>query len=417
MRCYLPYVFVCVLVTGSLARSLQTGKAAPATSGKCGDNLTWSYDSTSSILTISGTGLMYNYTSCGPWSSFDNTMRTIMVNNGVESIGNFAFAACSKVENVTMGGSIKILGSRSFYLASSLISIKLSNSLESIGSFAFFGAGSLKSIELPNSLLRIEQYAFNFASALTSLTIPASVSYIHETSFRGCTSVTSFSVNKNNTYFSSIDGVLFNKNGTMIYFYPPSNSRTNYTIPANVTKIGSCAFYRTKHLNSINVESKNEYYSSRDGVLFNKDLTTLIRYPSKKMSAKYSVPGTVKTITGSSFYRGSNLESIIIQEGVTTIENSAFCFCTKLKTISLPSSVRIIEGGIVYKCDSLSLISVNENNPAYKSEDGVLFSKDGKTIVQYPKGKSDTHYTIPSGVTVIGDSAQQLAKHYSSIWS
>ena len=376
------FAFVCVLVTGVFSHSWHrnSAKDVPATSGKCGDNMSWSYNTTSFTLTISGSGHMYDYTECGPWSSFDDKMTRIIISDGIESIGNYAFASCNKVENVTMGDTVKTLGSHSFYVMSALTSIKLSQLLETIGSHAFSAASSLESIELPNSLLHIEQYAFH-DSALTSVSIPASVSFISETSFRACTNITSFSVNQANAYFSSRNDVLFNENGTIIYFYPPSKNRTNFTIPANVTKICSCAFFRTKHLVNINVDQGNVYYSSQDGVLFDKNFMTLIRYPNKKTNQTYSVPGTVKTIVDSAFFSCSSLESITLQEGLTTIEQSAFCYCSKLETLSLPGSVAALGGGVVYGCNSLKSISANKNNTMYKSEDGVLFSKDGKLLV------------------------------------
>ena len=366
--------------------------------------MAWSYNVSSSTLTISGSGDMYNFSSCGPWSPFAESMVKIVIKNGVKSIGSHAFSLCHSVKTVTMGDSVKSLGSYSFYFMTSLSSVKLSNSLESIGSYAFSTCSSLLSIGFPNSLLRIEPFAFHF-SALSSVTIPASVTFIDESAFRGCGNLASFAVNKSNKNFVSTNDVLFSKNGTILYFYPILNSRTNYTIPAKVVKVCDHAFFRTKKLNSIYVESGNKFYSSRDGVLFDKDFTVLIRYPSKKTSTTYSVPKTVKTIVNSAFHSASNLVTVNLQEGVTTLGEGCFGSCSKLKAFTIPSSLTQFGTGVFFGCSAMSSIQVNKNNTIFKSRDGILFTKDDKTIVQYPKGKTGTHYSVPEGVTEIGNGA------------
>ena len=132
-------------------------------------------------------------------------------------------------------------------------------------------------------------------------------------------------------------------------------------------------------LEEINVASGNPEFSSIDGVLYNKQQDTLITCPAKKSSV--SIPSSVKVIGSGAFSSCSSLSSIIIPNGVTEIGSSAFVSCTSLKSITIPSSVTKIYSSAFSICTGLTEINVDPNNPIYCSVDGVLYSKDMKEIV------------------------------------
>ena len=156
---------------------------------------------------------------------------------------------------------------------------------------------------------------------------------------------------------------------------------------------------------SISVDENNENYSSDNGILFNKDKTILVQYPSAKDITAYEIPESVTTIGDGAFDCCTSLASVTIPDSVTSIGNYAFYECTSLASITIPNSVTSIGRGAFEDCASLASISVDENNENYSSDDGILFNKDKTILVQYPSGKTTSTYSIPNSVTSIGNYA------------
>ena len=204
-----------------------------ATSGKCGDNVYWKYDESSKTLTISGTGAMdyivYDLVPA-PWYRYCEDISTVKIETGVTTIGNFAFNSCS-----------------------SLTSVTIPNSVTTIDWAAFMGCSSLTSVTIPNSVTTICLDAFERCSSLTSVTIPDSVTTIGDYAFGNCSSLTSIDVASGNLNYSSKDGVLFDKNKSILIQYPVGNQRTEYAIPNSITTIGKDAFYRCSSLTSVKI--------------------------------------------------------------------------------------------------------------------------------------------------------------------
>ena len=123
----------------------------------------------------------------------------------------------------------------------------------------------------------------------------------------------------------------------------------------------------------------------------------------------------VKAIRNYAFYYCDSLTSVVIGDSVTSIGDSAFASCDSLTSITIPDSVTSIGDRAFTCCASLINIGVSADNAAYRSIDGNLYSKDGKTLVQYAIGKTATHFEIPSGVTSIGDSAFAYCDSLTSV--
>ncbi|MBQ9848401.1 MAG: leucine-rich repeat protein [Clostridia bacterium] len=172
-------------------------------------------------------------------------------------------------------------------------------------------------------------------------------------------------------------------------------------------------YYSCNFLREINVPEENEYYCSENGILFNKDKTEIIVYPPHKEGDEYSIPETVTVIGDCAFY-GSNLKSVIIPNGVVEIEDGAFSECGLLETIFIPESVVSI-GGTFSGYIPLSSIKVDENNPNYSSQDGVLFNKSKTVLIQYPAGKDTSLYEVPESVEVIDAGAFGLCNGIDNI--
>jgi hypothetical protein len=271
-----------------------------------------------------------------------------------------------------------------------------------------------------------------YESFLTTITISSSVTKIQEGIFRVCSSLTTILVDEANKHFSSVDGVLFNKDKTSLLLYPCGKIGTSYKIPDSVTRIGDYAFYSCKKLTTILVDEASNHFSSVDGVLFNKDQTELLVYPPGKIGTNYKIPSTVTSIGSHAFASCTGITSITIPaasqltsigdfafsecRGITSINipaasqltsigDAAFEACTSLVTITIPSSVTSIGDAAFKDCISLTTISVDEANKYFCSLDGVLFNKNKTELLIYPFGKNNEIYNIPDSVTSIGQYA------------
>jgi hypothetical protein len=206
-------------------------------------------------LTVSGKGAMGDYDAIeawpqAPWWGSDSVV-SVVVEDGVTSIGDGAFAGFINLSFITIGNSVKTIGERAFMSCFALISITIPYGVMSIGVGAFYNCKALVSVSIPNSVITIGHRVFSL-TALTSITIPHGVRTIEGTAFISCTSLTSINVAVDNENYSSEDGVLFNKNKTVLVAYPAGRQGA-YIIPRSVTEIGDYAFSRSNGLTSVTI--------------------------------------------------------------------------------------------------------------------------------------------------------------------
>lgn len=193
-------------------------KLSTVSQGACGRNLTWKLTS-DGTLTISGTGRMLDYVNDGaPWSSYKDSVKCVVINEGVTSIGNYAFYPLKR-PRIEM----------------------IPDSIEVIGHTAFWGCDLPDNVVLSNNVKTIGDAAFTY-SDIESITIPASVTSIEHGAFDRCLYLTSIVVLSDDNFYKSNDGVLFNKSGTELVAYPAGKRDTSYTIAHNVEKISYRAF-------------------------------------------------------------------------------------------------------------------------------------------------------------------------------
>ncbi|MDR0913970.1 MAG: leucine-rich repeat protein [Oscillospiraceae bacterium] len=268
------------------------------------------------------------------------------ISNGTATITGYTGSASVLNIPSTLGGyAVTEIGYRTFYYCESLSNVTIPNSVTTIVEYAFEGCYNLTSITIPNSVTTIGNGAFLHCRSLTNIAIPNSVTIINDNAFASCRSLTSVTIPYSVTTIgkSAFDSCY---------------NLTSITIPDSVTSIGEWAFYRCKNLTAIYVDSENEYYCSKDGVLFNKDKTTIVKYPMGKTQTTYTIPDSVTTIGNQAFIDCTSLTSITIPDSVNTIGGSAFNGCTSLTSVKIPNSVTTIGSSAFGNCDSLTSVTI-----------------------------------------------------------
>ena len=383
-------------------------------------------------------------------------LTKITIPNTVTLIGSSAFQYCHSLTSIIIPDSVTSIGSSAFKYCLSLTSISIPDSVTSIASWAFYGCSGLTSITIPNSVTSIEGYAFYGCTGLTNVTIGNSVTSIGYGAFRGCTGLTAFNVASNNSAYSSLDGVLFNKAQTELISFPAGKTGA-YTVPSSVTSIGSFAFYGCTGLTSITIPNSvtsignsafdgctnltaftvaadNPAYSSLDGVIFNKTRTELVLFPNGRTGVysipsgvnsigsrafglitgltKITIPNTVTSIGSSAFEGCTGLTNVTIGNSVTSIGSGAFSGCSGLTSITIPNSVTSIASWAFYNCDGLTNIIIPDSvtqlgNNAFYSCDRLATVTIGNSVTSIGSSAfcycpSLTNIIIPDSVTTIG---------------
>lgn len=287
------------------------------------------FDGCKGLISINAGKSNSNYSSIDGVLYDKNGMTLILCPEGKPSItipdrvSSIADGACSRCVNLTsiiIPNSVTNIGKGAFSNCVNLTSVTIPNSVTSIGDFAFQWCVELQSITIPTNLKSISRYAFVNCWGLTSVTISDGVTSINEGAFVACKSLISIA------------------------------------IPSSVTNISENAMSGSQSLMSINVDKDNSNYSSIDGVLYDKNVSTLVQCPGGKSSI--TIPHTVKTIRGGAFWGCINLTSITIPNSVESIGVSAFQACINLTSITIPNSVVYINNNAFCACKSLTSVTI-----------------------------------------------------------
>ena len=193
------------------------------------------------------------------------------------------------------------------------------------------------------------------------------------------------------------------------------DSLISIIIPDSVAKISANPFAYCSTLKSIFVSSEHPYFFAIDGVLFRKADSCLISYPKGREYTTYNIPQGITAIESSAFYDCKFLTRVTIPDSVTSIGDCAFSLCDSLTSITIPDSVEQIGTNPFTVCSALKSISVSPEHPYFATIDGVLFRKADKALISYPAGISSSTYTIPQGITAIGDSAFSYCDSLTSV--
>ncbi|MFC7337479.1 leucine-rich repeat domain-containing protein [Haloferula chungangensis] len=276
-------------------------------------------------------------------------LTSLTIPDSVTSISSRAFSGCSGLTFLTISASVTVIHSGTFSGCTGLTSLSIPDSVTSIGGSAFSGCTGLTSITIPDSVISIGGSAFYGCTGLTSLSIPDSVTSIGDYAFSNCTGLTSLTIPDSVTSIGE-------------YAFRGCTGLTSLTIPDRVTSIGEYAFSGCTGLTSIEVDGLNPVYSSLDGIVFNKNKTILILYPAGR-SGGYTIPDSVTSMQSRSllfaagdpsyvgqgaFEGSSQLTSVQLPDGITRIGSETFQGCSALTTVTIPTSVTSIGNSRFY---------------------------------------------------------------------
>lgn len=351
-------------------------------------------------------------------------------------------------EKVTDSGieyTVTKIGNSAFYYCYNIKSISLPNTITEIGESAFEYCVYLTNLTLPVALTSIGNGAFGYCNSLISLKIPKNVTSIATYITYGAKSLQEIVVAEENLNYVSIDGGLYSKDKTKLYAYP--NMRyPDVVLPEGVTTIMDGAFWDCTDIKTISVPESV------------KVLNPFCFYGCESLTS-INLPSSITSIPQGAFYYCTSLTSVVVPESVTSIGQTAFASCdslvsvklgsavktigmsafmnsgklcditlpasvkslgmsslrgTAIETITIPKGCTSIGDYVFMGCNKLEEIQVETGNVKYSSVDGVLCNRQGWEIISWPGAKA-TEYTVPQGITNIGEDAFSYCENIEKI--
>ena len=334
--------------------------------GYCGNNLTWVLTSDGTI-TFSGTGDMRNYSSASStsWYAYRDQIKSVELEDGITSIGNFAFYGLENLTDVTIPEGVTSIGGFAFKNCISLETVDLPSTLKKLGESAFFGCSKLSKIVIPEGIYTIWGYTFKNCTSLKEVTLPSTLIKVDEAVFYGCSSLKELEIPSN----VSIIGIYCFKNCT---------SLVKVTLPEKLTEIREAVFYAT----------------ALPEITIPEGVKKIGPYAFKNCTALKTVtlPETLTSVGEASFYSCTALTEIKLPDNVTSIGNYAFRRCENLGTLNLSANLETVGESAFYGCTGLKILTIPENVSvigayAFKNCTGV------------------TEVSLPESLKELGDSA------------
>ena len=256
--------------------------------------------------------------------------------------------------------------------------IVIEDGVKNVGSGAFKECMNLTEVRLGNTVETLGTYAFRQCTSLTGIHIPAGVTRIEDDAFNGCVGMETITVDEGNQSYTAPANVLYTKDMQTLVYYPAQRSGSSYEVPEGVTAIAGVSFCDAAGLEEI------------------------------------SLPSTLKSI-GHYAFEGCGFYEIELPEGLETTREFIFNRCIHLEKVHLPASLKKLGMSPFNRCTALKTITVDADSETYADRDGILFSKDGKTLWCYPAGKGAPAYAVPEGVEAIGIMAFKQASMLTAL--
>lgn len=440
---FLSLLLVAVMLVGMLPTIAIQADADTAftpdiagVSGTCGSGLTWELTG-DGVLTISGKGAMENYPYYGssksdaPWFPYKDSIKKIVIGNGVTAIGEFAFLGLAEAESVDFGSGVTTVGAGAFFCAKSLNNVVIPDNITFMDYSIFNGCSSLTNVTIGKGLTEITFSTFENCSGLTEVTIPDNITAIGSSAFASCPALTKVVMGKGVReidynafeFADNLKEVYFSGNAPDVkesWAFPYDAEITFYYTPGTTGWTDSEAYdaetgmwYRFKLLPWEEVTEIASGYCGGEG-------------DGKNLSWVLGTDGTL-TISGSGemgnwdswdvpwFKYYQMFSNVVIADEVTSIGSNAFYDCDSLETISLPNHVASIGDYVFYDCDSLTEVTIPgsvetiENNAFEECSalETVTIGDGTVNIGNYAFFNCDslTEVTIPGSVETIEDNA------------
>ena len=398
-------------------------------------------------------------------NAFEGCTKLIQQENGVLYVDKWVVGVDESANSISLRKNTVGIVDNAINSPENLINVDLSSEITKISYGAFSGCENLSSVKIPPTVTVIDEYAFSGCKSLSTITLPEGLTKLGYRAFEGCTNLTchivipdAITVIDADTFMDSgITGVTFPDGLRKIgeEAFRNCSNLTNFTLPNMLEEIGNDAFAGCSSLTSVEIPSSVTSMVAFRGctnlakVVIPNGISSL---PTSAFSqcislksigitgsgASVEIPDSVKSIGSDAFFGCIGLTSVILPNSVISIDNYAFWRCSGITSITIPDSVtslgyRVFEEcsslanvvigngltsigeSVFYKCNNLTNIKVNSGNAKYKDVDGNVYTKDGKTLVQYAIGKSDTNFTIPGGVTSISKTSFNTCTNLTSV--
>ena len=472
-------LFLSAIIVVSVCLLSAPAALAASYSGSAGNNVTWSLDTYSGVITFSGIGDMADFTpgSQPEWSRYQGYIKSVAVESGVTGIGDYAFyngGSGFKYQKLTLldcADSVTDIGKYAFRGCRGLTQVINAGSLDKIGEYAFLSCTALESfdfgqvsviengaftncesldgITLPETLETIDSAAFKGCISLSDVTVPVNVATLGSGAFAECTGLDNVVIDTNKLASSdtsvfygsgSPDGMTasFGSGVTSVrknLFFNCTNLKyvnlagvqtinenafansglVSVNIPSAVTSVNAKAFAGCNSLTGFTVDSANTTLSANsDGLLMNKNGTSIVRYPAGRTAESYTIAYPVTSMSIYAFSRSDNLKIITVASGVSAVNNGAFEDCANIEDINLGSSVTQIGNYAFANCDMLQNLNIGSvtsiGSFAFFGCDSLhsfTSSTALKTISSYAFSncKSLTQAILSEGLTTLGSYA------------
>ena len=307
--------------------------SAANTSGKCGRSATWSFDTSTGTLTISGTGAVW-MSMQDSWDPYRDQIKSVVVEPGILELGSHAFSYCEKLQSVSLPKTLVSMIDMVFYKCTSLKSIDLPDSIINMGGGVFEECTSLTSLKYPKNLEAVWAQSLRGCTSLTSVTLPPNVKTIMCRAFQDCTKLTSIQIP------ASVQRIEFDAFlNTGIY-----NQESNWS--GNVLHLGPWAIAGKPDAAEIKIKDGTKYIADN-------------AFDGMKSLVKVELPETLTAIGCNAFGGDQSLVTLDFPNSLTTIGSYAFSGCTALEEITIPASVTLIESNVFSNCENLDVTILN----------------------------------------------------------